>query len=429
MEYTPGPGRPGTIDMMLLLALLLQATPIDRYLDEKDKAARARILSEIKAPLAEVEAALRAPPKRAPVETRGQVVKKRLKNQHPLGGEFDYVLWVPAEYAPDKTWRLIVSLHGQSGTGDQFIRNWLADVQRDGATFLLCPSAGRGGWGASLLGYHHVLDAMRDVTASYAIDLDRVYLDGASMGGNGSFQFACFYPDLFAGVAPRSGGPMFRYIPTGVGKQDKTVTAEGLENLLATPLYWIVGAKDSEVPSAWVKIAKAQLDPLKSDFTFKEFPDGGHEWFPQENPAVLEWMGTKKRDAYPARVAIDTQERAYNRNFWLEIAEFSGKELLKRNYMDFDKKVIEERTLFPDHAHVKAEVSKEANEIRITASGVREIRVYLQETMVDYSKPLTVTVNASRSKFDVKPSLETLLESARRDRGLLYTASVKVRVP
>jgi hypothetical protein len=49
--------------------------------------------------------------------------------------------------------------------------------------------------------------------------------------------------------------------------------------------------------------------------------------------------------------------------------------------------------------------------------------------MVDYSRPLTVTVNASRSKFDVKPSLETLLESARRDRGLLYTASVKVKVP
>jgi len=42
---------------------------------------------------------------------------------------------------------------------------------------------------------------------------------------------------------------------------------------------------------------------------------------------------------------------------------------------------------------------------------------------------VTITVNGSKSRFDVKPSLETLLESARRDRGLLYTASVKVRVP
>ncbi len=411
--------------MILLLALLLQATPIDRYLEEKDKAARARLLSEIKAPLAEVEASLRMPPKRAPVEAKGQIVKKKIKNQHPLGADFEIVLWVPQDYSPDKTWRLIVSLHGQNGNGDGFIKNWLADVQRDGATFLLCPSAGRGGWGNSLLGYHHVLDALRDVTASYAIDLDRVYLDGASMGGNGSFQFACFHPDLFAGVAPRSGGPLFRKTT----KEDKNVTAEGLENLMATPLYWIIGAKDPEVDNAWVHVAKALLDPLKSDFTFKEFPDGGHEWFPQENAAVLAWMGTKKRDAYAPRVAIDTNERAYNRNFWLEIAEFSGKENLKRGYKDLDGKVIEERTLFFEHAHAKAELLKENNEIKITATGAREIRVYLHETMVDYSKPLTVTINASRSKFDLKPSLETLMESARRDRGLLYTAAVKVKVP
>jgi len=415
--------------MLLLLALLLQDDPVERYLAEKDKAVRSRLLSEIKLPLPDVEAALRRPPKRDPAQSTGQIVRKKIRNQHALGAEFEVVLWVPQNYTPDKTWRLILSLHGQGGNGEEFMRNWLADVQRDGSTFLLCPSAGRGGWGASMLGYHHILDSLRDVEAAYAIDLDRIFIDGASMGGNGSFQFACFYPDLFAGAAPRSGGPMYRYIPTGTGKQDKTVTAEGLENLLATPLYWIVGAKDPEVPNAWVKIAKAQLDPLKGDFTFKEFPDGGHEWFPQENAAVLEWMGTKRRDAYPPRVGLDTNERAYSRNFWLEISEFAGKELLKRNYVDLDRKSIEERTLFPEHSRVRAELAWDSNEIKISASGVRELKVYLHEKMMDLGKPLTVTVNGLKSKVDVKPSLETLLESARRDRGLLYTASVKVRVP
>jgi predicted esterase len=415
--------------MLLLFALLLQDTPVERYLLEKDRVVRSRLLSEIKAPLADIEAELRTPPRRSPAPATGQLVRKKIKNQHPLGVEFEYVLWVPREYSADKTWRLILSLHGQGGSGEQFVRNWLSDVERDGTTFLLCPTAGRGGWGASLLGYHHILDSLREVIATYSIDIDRIFVDGASMGGNGSFQFACFYPDLFAGAAPRSGGPMFRYVPTGTGKQDKTVTAEGLENLQATPLYWIVGAKDPEVPNAWVKVARSQLESLKSDFTFKEFPDGGHEWFPQENAAVLEWMGTKRRDAYPSRVGLDTNERAYNRNFWLEISEFSGKELLKRNYMDFDKKSIEERTLFPEHSHVRAELIRESNEIKISASGVRELKVYLHEKMIDMGKPLAVTVNGSRSKFDLKPSLETLLESARRDRGLLYTASIKVKIP
>ncbi|HLY10691.1 MAG TPA: hypothetical protein VKW04_15420 [Planctomycetota bacterium] len=415
--------------MVLLLALLLQEGPVERYLAEQDKAVRSRLLGDLRIPIAEVETALRTPPKRVPAESTGQVVKKRIRNQHPLGSDFEYVLYVPKDYAPDRTWRMIVSLHGQNGNGDGFIRNWLADVQRDGTTFLLCPSAGWGGWGLSTLGFHHVLDSMREVIAAYAIDRDRIFLDGASMGGNGSFQFACFYPDLFAGVAPRSGGPAFRYLPTGTGKEDKTVVAEGLENLLATPLYWIVGARDPEVPTAWVKIAKAQLDAQKGDVTFKEFPEGGHEWFPQENAAVLDWMGSKRRDAYPLRVGLDTNERAFNRSFWLEISEFAGKELLKRKYLDLDRKPIEERTLFLEHSHVRAELVRETNEIKITATGARELKVYLHEKMLDLSKPVTLTINGSRSKVEVKPSLETLLESGRRDRGLLYTASVKVKVP
>jgi pimeloyl-ACP methyl ester carboxylesterase len=415
--------------MLLLLLALFQDGPVERYLGEKDKSARAKLLAEIKAPLAEVEAELRAPPKRASVEARGQIIRKKLKAEHPLAVEFEYVLWVPKDYAPDKTWRLIVSLHGQSGNGDQFIRNWLGDAQRDGATFVLCPSAGRGGWGHSTLGYHYILDSLRDVFSTYAVDPDQVFLDGASMGGNGSFQFACVYPDLFAGAAPRSGGPLFRYVPTGTGKTDRTVTAEGLENLIATPLYWIVGAKDPEVPNAWVKIARTQLDALKSDFTFKEFPDGGHEWFPQENGPVLAWMATKRRDAYPPRVGLDTNERAFNRCFWLEITEIKGQELLKRSYVDFDKRSIEERTLYPEHAHAKGEIAKESNEIKVMATGTKEIRVYLHERMLDLTKAVTITVNGSKSRFDVKPSLETLMESARRDRGLLYTAAVKVRVP
>jgi pimeloyl-ACP methyl ester carboxylesterase len=415
--------------MLFLLWACLQSTPVERYLAEKDKDARTRLLSEIRAPLADVEAELRSPPKRPPVEARGQLVKKKLKAEHPLAVEFEYVLWVPKDYAPERSWRLIVSLHGQNGNGDQFIRNWLPDAQQDGATFVLCPSAGRGGWGHSMLGYHYILDSLRDVLTNYSVDPDRVFLDGASMGGNGSFQFACQYPDRFAGVAPRSGGPQFRYVPTGPGKNDRTVSAEGLENLLATPLYWIVGAKDPEVPNAWVKTAKGQIEALKGDFTFREFPDGGHEWFPQENGAVMEWMASKRRDAYPPRVGLETSERAFSRNFWLEISEFKGQELLKRSYMDFDKKTIEERTLFPERAHARAEIVRETNEIKVTVAGAREIRVYLHEKMLELAKPVTVTVNGSKSKFSVQPSLETLLESARRDRGLLYTSSVKVRVP
>jgi dienelactone hydrolase len=200
-----------------------------------------------------------------------------------------------------------------------------------------------------------------------------VFLDGASMGGNGSFEFVCMYPDLFAGAAPRSGGPMFRYLRPGA----KEVEAEGLENLAATPLYWTVGAKDHEVPNAWVKTALAQIQALKLDAVFKEYPDGGHEWFPQENAAVLAWMKSKTRTAYPARVAVATNDRRFGRRFWLEISEYKGKEIIKRGFADQQGKSIEERLIFQEEAKAAAELA--GNEIKVTSTGAKELRIYLSE--------------------------------------------------
>src|SRR5579862_9384556 len=94
--------RPGTIVMLLFLALLLQDDPVERYLAEKDKAARSRLLSEIKLPLPDVEAELRRPPKHDPAQSTGQIVRKKIRNQHALGAEFEVVLWVPQNYTPDK---------------------------------------------------------------------------------------------------------------------------------------------------------------------------------------------------------------------------------------------------------------------------------------------------------------------------------------
>jgi pimeloyl-ACP methyl ester carboxylesterase len=414
--------------MMLAVLVLLQESPVERYLLEKDKAARARILSEIRSPLSSVEEELRRAPPRPPAADRGQVVRRTLKADHPLGPEFDTFLFVPREYDSRKRSRLIISLHGQSGSGETFLHHWLPDVEASGDTFLLCPSAGRGGWGSSLLGYSYILSSLRDALARYAIDPDQVFIDGASMGGNGSFQFACTFPDLFAGAAPRAGGPLFRYRLSGPDKKDRTLTVEGLENLVATPLYWVVGLKDPELPSDFIKLARKQIEALKLDCVLREFPEGGHEWFPRENASVLEWMRGKHRNPYPPRVAVWSREKIFNRSFWLEVTEPKGKEIT-RGFADLEKKQIEERPIYPEPYFVQAELRADANEVKINATGVRELRIYLHDRMLDLAKPVTVVVNGSRSTHTAKPSLETLLESARRDRGLLYTAALRVSVP
>jgi dienelactone hydrolase len=417
-----------SVEGLLALLILVQDTPVERWLAEKDPARRAKLAAEIKGSPAEVEAELRKLPRRSADVPRGPVVRKRLKAEHPAAVEFEYVLLVPAAYSPEKAWRLLIDLHGQTGTGEDALKRWRADLDRDGETFLLGPSAGRGGWGRSLLGHAYILTALRDVTATYQIDPDLVFLDGASMGGNGSFQFACTYPDLFAGAAPRSGGPFFRYLPQPAGMKERPVKAEGVENLFGLPVYWVVGARDPDLPNAWVKTALAQMQALKLDLVFREHPEGGHEWFPQENPNVLEWMKPRRRNPYPPQVAVYTTDRKFARNFWLEVAEFRGKENVLRRFPDVKNQVIEERQVFLDEIQVRAELLPEGNEIKVTASGAKELRLWLHERMLDLSKPLTVTVNGAKSKVDAKPSVATLLESAARYRGLLYTASIKVPV-
>ena len=138
-------------------------------------------------------------------------------------------------------------------------------------------------------------------------------------------------------------------------------------------------------------------------------------------------MKTKTRTAYPARVAVATNDRRFGRRFWLEIAEYKGKEIIKRGFADAQGKSIEERLIFQEEAKASAELA--GNEVKVTSTGAKELRIYLSEKMVDFAKPVIVTVNGRRSTFSPKPSLETLLESERRAPGLFYTASVKVSVP
>lgn len=410
-----------------ILLALLQETALERYLREPDPRTRAAIRAELRISPAEAERAIReGRPAPAGGAAPGETVRRKTVADHPLAVPFEYLLRVPARYAPDRRWPLLVLLHGQGGSGEDALRRWLPQAGLLEDWFLLAPTAGRGGWGRSLLGHAYVFTALREAAASYALDPDRIFLDGASMGGNGAFQLIGAYPDRFAAGAVRSGGPAFRRTAAA---PEAPVEAEGLENFLATPIYWIVGARDPKLPNAWVRQARARLEALGAPIVFREYPEGGHEAFPQENGPVLEWMSGRRRDAYPSRVGLASAERLFNRAYWLEIAAFRGAERVERNFTDSEGKVLETRRVLPEEARVSAELRRESNEIRVTASGVKELRIYLHESMVDFARPVVVTANGARSSFTARPSLEILLESARRDRGLLYTAALTLRVP
>lgn len=81
-------------------------------------------------------------------------------------------------------------------------------------------------------------------------------------------------------------------------------------------------------------------------------------------------------------------------------------------------------------AEVKASVKAQA--IDFTATGAKRVTFYVDENLLDLSKPIRVT-SRGRKLFEgkVKPSVDAVLRSwrAREDRELLYRASVTVGVP
>ncbi len=183
----------------------------------------------------------------------------------------EYLLFLPAEYGKDpaRKWPLMLFLHGsgERGTDINLVKkNGPPKIveQKPDFPFIVispqCPPKTR--WNIKLLSA--LLD---DVSATYAVDSDRVYLTGLSMGGFAAWALAAKEPERFAAVVPMCGGG------------DPT-TAQRMRNLH----FWVFhGEKDTSVP---VQKDQEMVDALHSPSRRREIhPLSGRR--PQLLDAIL----------------------------------------------------------------------------------------------------------------------------------------------
>jgi poly(3-hydroxybutyrate) depolymerase len=119
----------------------------------------------------------------------------------------DYLLFLPKGYDAKnaRRWPLILFLHG---AGERGTNVWTTAVHGP-ARYIekhpefpfivvspVCPNGAK--WSDDLL-----LGLLDSITANYAVDTNRIYLTGLSMGGFGAWSLATTYPERFAAVAPR----------------------------------------------------------------------------------------------------------------------------------------------------------------------------------------------------------------------------------
>ena len=212
--------------------------------------------------------------------------------------DIGYALFVPSTYDRSKPAPLIVDLHGLNITPlQQMLFDGTTDLAERYGFIVLAPMGYNvSSWWGSRPGkpvetaamkpgggerYSNTelaeIDTMALLTSireQYAIDGDRIYLMGHSMGGAGTYYLGGKYNDIWAALAPISGAG-------GI--------AEGAaERYKSLPTLIMHGAKDSIVPAANSRRAVAALQAVGAPHLYLEYPDKDHEFWIRRGAAQME---------------------------------------------------------------------------------------------------------------------------------------------
>ena len=180
----------------------------------------------------ELPAKLRTTP---PAKVQADAPSQRLEGKVEKPDGLKYLLYLPAGYArAGKTWPLVLFLHGAGERGDnlKLVRKHgppkLIAAGREFPFIVVSPQCPRGQWWSPGL----TKALLGDIQATCAVDLDRVYVTGLSMGGFGTWALAVDQPHRFAAIAPICG----------MGDPGKAAAIKHL------PMWVFHGAKDPVVP-------------------------------------------------------------------------------------------------------------------------------------------------------------------------------------
>ncbi|MFC1718210.1 dienelactone hydrolase family protein [Candidatus Poribacteria bacterium] len=185
--------------------------------------------------------------------------------------KINYLIMLPDDYSRDtgRHWPLFFGLHGAGAKGnnvdlldsyetsppdilkirEQFIRVWPQ-----------CPAGIRSRW--VIPDMLEALDAfLNEILAEYAVDANRIYLFGISMGGEGVWALSMEHPERFAAISPIAGYS-YRILEACVLKDVPTWVFHGEKDATITPLG-----------------SQAMVDALRDcggDVKFTFYPDADH---------------------------------------------------------------------------------------------------------------------------------------------------------
>ena len=331
------------------------------------------------------------------------------------GRAYPLSLFIPPNYHPKKHYGLVVCLHGAGFAGDAYLERWKT---RLGDEYILaCPTYPAGAW-FTRRAEEVVLETIQYVQLRYHIDVDRVFLTGMSNGGIGAWIIGMHHAPLFAGIAPMASGLDNVLLPF-------------LANLRNTPVYIIHGAKDQVMPVDLSRSIAQELDRFGYAHVYREHerehPMAGGHYFPKEElPDLVNWFNSRRREPVPTRLTLVRDASHFQSFNWVRLDSTDSIAAFSEDLVDKRDEQIKQRN------YAKLDVSiKEGNRIEVQTEHIRRYSLFLNEQLIDITKPVMVITNGQPSFTGrVTPSVETLLRQARlrQDPQRLFTIHLPITV-
>ena len=212
---------------------------------------------------------------------------------------FRYRLFVPRRLEPNKQYPLIVWLHGHGERGsnnkeqllhlDRIFDRETPEKYRFFMLVVQCTEANgcwyQGGTDQASQSDDMITVAMEILDKTMRerpVDPDRVYLSGVSSGGNGCWEAAMRYPELFAAVAPMSSGG---------GDESRA------ERLADIPIWAFHSRDDTCTPPEGVQRMVQAVKEAGGKVHLTLVPTSMHNSLPaaQGDHQIVEWLLSQRR--------------------------------------------------------------------------------------------------------------------------------------
>lgn len=337
------------------------------------------------------------------------------------GAAVDYFLRLPPEYHHGRSYPLLIALTHPTIASEKLVGMLSEYTDRYGYIVAAPVWANQFSEGYDYSGKQHptVQVVLQDLLRHFQVDPDKVFLFGFGEGATFAFDMGASHPDLFAGVVVFGGMPKAE------------LYMHYWRNTQKLPYYVVTGENAGGSAELMRKVFENWM-PRGFPALLTMYKGRGVEWYAMELPRAFDWMNRKSRVRGTASLRLHEPlfepwqilRPGDNRFYWVGTTE------VKPGHQFNDRTV--RNGLVP--ASIGADIVT-GNKIVVRAFGVRNVVIWLERTMIDWTRPVAVQLNGQtpygyRAQV-MQPDLHLMFETlyATQDRKMLFLGRLEFPVP